>query len=233
MGIFWLISIGFVAFIIIRNIKDKSDFDRSDYSKASGKDYKSVIDDKGDNGERLTYQVLENLTGFGRLLTNVYIPKGDGTTEIDIIYIHRTGIYVIESKNYSGTIYGKVADNKWTQVLENNKKNSFYNPIMQNETHMKYLKELLSDLSPDYFESVVVFSKRCILKVESGDVRVVNRDFLGQVMNKYIKQRGPRIEIMEIERLYQFLLPYTKVDEAVKEEHIKNIKKSTKKQKKS
>ena len=39
----------------------------------------------------------------GKILRNVYVPKENGeTSEIDVLYITQKGIFVIESKNYSG-----------------------------------------------------------------------------------------------------------------------------------
>jgi hypothetical protein len=67
----------------------------------------STIFNSGNYGEFLTFCCLEKLKGDHKLLTNVYLPKKDGsTTEIDLIMIDETGIYVFESKNYSGWIFG-------------------------------------------------------------------------------------------------------------------------------
>jgi hypothetical protein len=61
------------------------------------------------------------------------LSKKDGsTTEIDLIMIDETGIYVFESKNYSGWIFGDEKRKNWVQTLENRQKNYFYNPIWQN-----------------------------------------------------------------------------------------------------
>lgn len=224
MLIFLIIPFGIILYLIIRNEIDKQNFEKSSYKDITGEDYKTVSNDKGKNGERLIYEILEKLPGSGRILTNVYIPKGEETTEIDIIYIHRTGIYVIESKNYSGIIYGKTKDYQWTQVLNKNNKYKFYNPIKQNETHMRYLKLLLNNLNSNYFKSIVVFGERCELKINSKKVKVINRNLLKPLMLKYIKERKATISLRDIEKIYQFLLPYTNIDEKIKMEHIKNIK---------
>lgn len=108
----------------------------------------------------------------GLMLQNVYIPKSNGeATKIDLLYITAKGIFVIESKNYSGYIFGSENNPKWTVTLYAGKtwygkkmvrKHQFYNPIWQNRTHIKYLKKYLSDESlPTY--SVIAFSERCQL----------------------------------------------------------------------
>ena len=62
---------------------------------------------KGKLGESFTAVALAWSKLFGRdgiVLRNVYIPKEDSdTAEIDLLFITRKGIFVIKSKNYSGS----------------------------------------------------------------------------------------------------------------------------------
>jgi len=45
--------------------------------------------DKGKYGEYLSFNKLEKIKGNHKILTNVYLPKGNGeTTELDFIYIY-------------------------------------------------------------------------------------------------------------------------------------------------
>ena len=54
----------------------------------------------GDIGEKIIADILSDLPQPNRILRNLYIPKGNGeTTEIDLVFINRNGIFVIESKN--------------------------------------------------------------------------------------------------------------------------------------
>lgn len=100
----------------------------------------------GKIGEAYTARELKllNLLGRkGKVLRNVYIPKDNNeTSEIDVLFITQKGIFVIESKNYSGWIFGSENQYKWTMMLPNKEKHSFYNPIKQNQTHI-----IVSDLS--------------------------------------------------------------------------------------
>ena len=50
-------------------------------------------------------------------LQNVTLATDEGSTQIDHIYVSRFGIFVVETKNYKGWIYGKVKDAKWTQNI--------------------------------------------------------------------------------------------------------------------
>ncbi len=128
----------------------------------------SVLDDnwKGKRGEKLTERKLMFVQLFGRkgkVLKNIYLPKDNGeTSEVGVIFITQKGIFVFESKNYSGWIFGDEKGKTWTAMLPNKEKNQFYNPIMQNRTHLKWMKNYVGEDVPLF--SVIVFSERCELK---------------------------------------------------------------------
>lgn len=108
-------------------------------------------------GESLVANTIES--GFKRphlLLNNVTLQIDSGTSQIDHILIADTGIFVIETKHYSGWIFGSPGDRQWTQVIYR-KKSRFQNPIHQNYGHIKALQSLFN-LSADSFCSIVVFT---------------------------------------------------------------------------
>ncbi|WP_432626534.1 nuclease-related domain-containing protein [Brotaphodocola sp.] len=125
-------------------------FRKTTYHKITHNSYRKIQQDKGAHGE---YQIYQNLASYERdgakFLFNCYLPWRSGeTTEVDAMMIHHSGIYVFESKNYGGVIAGKEADEYWTQTLpakgHSTTQNSFFNPILQNRSHISCLKELLS-----------------------------------------------------------------------------------------
>lgn len=90
------------------------------------------------------------------LLNHLTIPTPDGTTQIDHVLISRFGIFVIETKDYSGWIFGDSKARYWTQVLFN-EKNRFQNPIRQNAGHVQTVRALLDFLPSESVSSAVVF----------------------------------------------------------------------------
>lgn len=88
---------------------------------------------------------------------DLYIARNDGKfSQIDLVVPTKVGIIVFEVKDFSGWIYGKGNQTKWTQVLAyGNEKYRFYNPIMQNNSHIKQLRKKLKEDVPFY--SVIVF----------------------------------------------------------------------------
>ena len=88
-----------------RNLDGQPMLRQADYFMQTHNSYYEVMTDAGKKGEFIIGRSIDQLTGYKRILYNCYIPKPDGgTTEIDIILIHETGIYVIESKNYKGCL---------------------------------------------------------------------------------------------------------------------------------
>jgi len=103
----------------------EKNYRRSTYYQLTKHHILTVKWNKGRHGEYLTSKMIEkHASKDHRLLVNVYIPKkiSDELTEIDLLYIDQTGLYVLESKNYSGWIFGNEAHQQWTQTMPNRKK---------------------------------------------------------------------------------------------------------------
>ena len=99
------------------------------------------------------------------LMNHVTIRMDDGTTQIDHVLVSRFGVFVIETKDFSGWIFGNATDQTWTQV-HFRRKSKFQNPILQNYRHVCAVRGLLGFLPPEAVKSVVVFSGNAEFKTE-------------------------------------------------------------------
>lgn len=90
------------------------------------------------------------------LLKNVTLPTEDGSTQIDHIVVSQFGVFVIETKNRKGWIFGSEKQPEWTQNINKRYSNPFPNPLHQNYKHTMTLASLL-DLPEAKLFSVVVF----------------------------------------------------------------------------
>ncbi|PXX89528.1 NERD domain-containing protein [Marinobacter vulgaris] len=89
------------------------------------------------------------------LIKNVTLPTADGTTQIDHVLVSEFGVFVVETKNMKGWIFGGPHQHTWTQkIYRSNHK--FQNPLHQNYKHVKTLQTLLG-LGGHQVHSVVVF----------------------------------------------------------------------------
>lgn len=222
----WIL--GFIIYVIFFEPK-RREYRTSGYKEASGKTMMEVFKDKGLYGEYQTFLTLEKLSVYHKLLTNVYIPKEDGTTtEIDLIMIAETGVYVFESKNYSGWIFGNNKQKEWVQTLQKGKKYPFFNPVWQNEGHIKALESVVKMSHPKLFKSYIIFSERCELKgveVFKEDVEVIKRNQLKEYLEKDLRMRDEIMTTWTVDGLYYHLSQYALQKEEVKMEHIENLRK--------
>jgi len=112
---------------------------------------------KGVTGEtmvNLAAQLFLNKNDY-HLIKNITIPTEDGTTQIDHIIVSRFGVFVVETKNMKGWIFGGERQKMWTQQIYKSK-HRFQNPLHQNYKHTKTLEAALG-LTPEKLISVVVF----------------------------------------------------------------------------
>lgn len=170
----------------------------------------------------------------GKTLTNVYVPKwSGGTAEIDVLYITRKGLLVLENKNYAGYIFGNETNKNWTVTLYAGKnwlggkkveKHQFYNPIWQNRTHIKCLKEYLRTNIRTF--SLITFSNRGELKsitVNSPDVFVCSHIDLSRVLREIWDETPDILTDEQIEEIYEKLLPLTNIDKDAQQKHVADI----------
>lgn len=182
----------------------------------------------GQFGEFATEFALtnDNLDGELVVLKNLYVPLQGKTTEIDLLMIHEKGIFVFESKNYSGWIFGSSDQLNWTQSLQNGEKNKFYNPIRQNRTHIKALSEYLGKPMSE-FTSYIIFSERCTLKKvpeDTDDIIIVRRTNMLKKLRATLKTAQSKYDHDEIQSMANRLISLTNKDALEKQQHIENIK---------
>ena len=153
----------------------------------------------GKQGESAVFHELESTRSSHKKIINDIVVKteNDEMSQIDHILINESGIFVIETKNYKGAIYGSASGLHWVQRL-NGKKFEFYNPIKQNASHLKRLKKILGDVYPYY--SVVVFVKNNADKINIDNV--IGLKDLSRYINSH---HGKKLTHDEIDCIYKRL----------------------------
>ena len=179
----------------------------------------------GERGERIVSQLLSSLRIESDELINNYIASRNkyntASIQIDHILISHKGVFVIETKDFAGRIYGTREQNNWTQVLAYGEvKNKLYNPVMQNETHCRYIDKLLDRILPVF--NVVIFVDADLSGVRGLD---------GIVFDLYSFKKWDRslnnsslMTDISIQSAKEILLGEMERMKISKEEHIQNIK---------
>ncbi len=96
---------------------------------------------RGDMGEK---SVSIAIRGMGLpIQNNVTIPGKKGLTQIDHLVLTRSGIVVLETKNYSGSLYENGRRQGWIQRFPSGKQNHLHNPLDQNYGHTRSVESLI------------------------------------------------------------------------------------------
>ena len=121
-------------------------------------------------------------------LNNITLPLANGgSTQVDHVIVSMYGIFVIETKNYKGWIFGNEKQRQWTQVVMG-RKYKFQNPLRQNYLHIKTLADLL-ELDMSYFHSMIAFIGECELKTRDE----LPEHVLTSGMVSYVKKKQDKI----------------------------------------
>ncbi len=120
------------------------------------------------------------------LLKNVTLPTEDGTTQIDHVIVSVYGIFVVETKNMKGWIFGNPKHRTWTQKIYKHT-SKFQNPLHQNYKHVKTLESLLG-LINQQVHSVIVFVGDSTFKT-----KLPSNVTYGMGYVRYIKTKTERV----------------------------------------
>lgn len=154
-----------------------------------------------------------------RRLHNVTLTTPDGTTQIDHVFISRFGVFVLETKNMSGWIFGGEQQAQWTQKLY---KHSFrfQNPLRQNYKHLKALEVTLG-VAPEHLHSVIAFVGGSTFKTPMPANVTEGIGFV-----RYIKSfQEPVFNEAEVDALVSALIDGRRAPtRATHREHVQNLK---------
>jgi restriction system protein len=124
-----------------------------------------------------------------RKFHNVILPSNNGTTQIDHLIISVFGLFIVETKNKSGWIFGSETEPKWTQSIYR-RKYSFQNPLRQVFRQKKILSDFLG-LDESIIYTVIYFVGSSKFKT------ILPNNVINKGVGKFIKSF--RNEILSIE----------------------------------
>jgi len=126
----------------------------------------------GKRGENfVSRKLLELDSEHYKVLDDLMLPSrgNTNTTQIDHIVVSDFGIFCIETKSYSGWIFGHAQQQHWTQVIYRYKK-KFYNPLRQNYAHIKAVEAIVSPKYPKVpIRGFIAFPSAEMLSISGTD----------------------------------------------------------------
>lgn len=175
------------------------------------------------SGERIVVNYLEEKLNTRKyyIFNNLTLKTEDGSTQIDHVIVSPYGIFVIETKDKSGWIFGNKEGKVWTQTFPNGEKYTFQNPFRQNYKHIKTLQKYLPFIQTSSFVTVIAFGRYAEFKTKKP-YQVQYFDHLaGYILGFDIQTVSKAQFFMAIGKLSQ-LCQSTDIS---REEHINNLNK--------
>jgi hypothetical protein len=184
---------------------------------------------KGELGEYKIDIQLDQLPNDCRYFSDLLVknPKAkSGYSQIDHVVLTPYGIFVIETKNYQGTIYGGKDRKTWLV----NGKFKMMNPFVQNYGHIEALKTLIHEKNHNFFISMVSFTKRCTFKVDLSYRKIASNELivydieLSEFINRKVsvlklQHNEPLKSKTDIDSIYQDIALANITDPNVRENH--------------
>jgi hypothetical protein len=178
---------------------------------------------RGASGElRVAGQLNKLQNDEYKVFNDVLVKTESGTSQIDHIVISIYGIFVIETKNYSGWIHGNENSEYWTQSIYE-KKTKFRNPIKQNWGHIYALKEVLSDFKQVTYHPIVVFAGNAELKNVVSQIPVIYDHQLSQTVMD--EKRIANLSIEQVKNIAAKLNEVNIQDKKARKEHVNQVQK--------
>lgn len=187
------------------------------------KKFRPII--KGWFGETLLDRLLRHKLDPARyrILHNIMLPTDDGTTtQIDHIVVSQWGVFVIETKTYSGWIFGDARSPQWT-VSHFRRKDRFQNPLRQNYKHLATLSECLG-IPLELFKTIIAFSGEAQFKTEMPPEVLHFCDVADYILAQSTETLIPPEQVPEVANVileWQGTLSRTQ-----KASHVKNLRKT-------
>ena len=170
---------------------------------------------RGKRGEnKVSFVIGDTVENEQYVINNLTILHEGKSTQIDHIVINPRGIFVIETKNYSGEIYGSENQREWTQILANgNVKNKLFNPLKQNATHVYHVRRIVGKMP---VHSLVVFVKNNTSHIYADNVIPLS------ALSGVLSSGENILTVGQMKRAYNLLVANkTEISTA---EHIENIR---------
>lgn len=190
---------------------------------------------KGSVGEEIVSGILSRLPDSYFIFNDVVLETERGTTQIDHIVVSKYGIFAIETKNYSGIIYGDDTRKEWTQIIITKvrysrkwyktykyiTKNKFYNPVKQAYAHTYAIKDCINGCSNLKVIPIVVFTEKAELEnIHSNNHVIYSHELLDTILGyKYAYTTD-----VYVEKIVNTLKKKDVRDIVSDTTHIRNIK---------
>lgn len=229
---YWIIGVIILIYFLFKVYNHLSENTQLKIKKPS-------ISSSGEQFEKDIDSILTRVatqTG-GKCFRDIMIEINDFSCQIDNILLTNKALYVIESKDYSGWIYGSFSQEYWMQTFAHYRnrysgktvsKFKFYNPIKQNQNHIKFLIDKFPQIKSIPIKNFVVFGKLATLKniqKKTNDSYVITIRHLQSTLIEAEHQVSKEINQYLHADIINGILSANITDPTKRLEHVKRVQK--------
>ncbi len=186
-------------------------FYESNYYVESGNTYRRTVINGQKYNQYLTFQCLQKMEVYQRILLNINLSKDDDNSAvIPILSISNRGVVLVESMNCCGFIHGDESSLIWTQTLPGVSKKNFYNPIWQIKGQIKAFNRFFDGEYSRVLSSYVVFNGITNINgisTNTQDIRIIKRSRLYKALIS--DKEAMKLTNEEVDRIYNALEAYS------------------------
>lgn len=196
--IFAIAIVGYFVFKVYNH-------DNSTFYKMTGYSYFDVMMKKAVRTSHKLMHQLEQANGAKKVMVNLQIPIHEEIQTIDALFLHESGIYVVNVKDKSGWINGREQDIQWKELLHKDKTRLFDNPIHETKRLVNALQDQLPEVDSSLFEAIVLFTNDCSfqqIEIHSKNVEVLK---MAELKKMVLSLNQKRLSETDIETLYNAL----------------------------
>jgi hypothetical protein len=174
---------------------------------------------KGASAERVVAHFLNKLDKSKYFTINdITLKLEDNTTQIDHIVVSCYGIFVIETKNWKGSVYGS-RWGKYVYQYLGEKKYKHLNPVKQNDWHIRRLRQVLKEYPNVKYISIVAFSGYTKRKIKD-DITIR----ISEILDTISEYTGEVISGKDRDSIYSKLKKLHVEGESYEKEHVENVR---------
>ena len=152
-----------------------------------------------------------------RRFHNLVVPSKNGTTQIDHLIVSPYGLFIVETKNRKGWIFGSEDQPTWTQVLYN-EKHTFQNPLRQVYRQKMVLAEFLG-VQASIIHTIVYFVGDCTFKTPLP--HYVRKSRLGKYIRTFRRRVLPP---QDVDRVIAALNQHLAQSSLTNKDHLRSLR---------
>jgi restriction system protein len=155
----------------------------SEISKVDAGDSWSPTDTINGWGVRLATKMKLDKDSY-RLIRNVSLPTGNGGDRIDHVVVSQYGVFVVETTNMKGRIFGGAEQKAWVRQ-SGKRKQAFANPLVQADRHARVVAAMLG-LDAGKVFPVLAFVNDAVFESQMPENVTKGSDYVRYIKSKTV-----------------------------------------------